>query len=128
MEQRSHFRLARSAQITCREVAYPLESAPEVGVRMVDVSEGGVRLEAPSAFRPGTLLKVSLALPGWQRHTAGFLRYGEETVAKPLVAVGEVVRSTAAGESYEIGVRFLDIWTDHWNAMRLYLEGERNRP
>jgi hypothetical protein len=124
-ERRRHFRLPKEARITCQEITYPLGQAPEVAVQMVDVSEGGVGFDAPLPLEVGTLLQVTLILQGWQRHTSEFLKYDETSLSKPLSAVGRVVRRQAlGGGQYEIGVEFLDIWEDHWRAMRIYLERE----
>lgn len=127
-ERRKHFRLPKEAVTTCQAVTYPLGADPEVEVRMVDVSEGGVGVEGPRAFEVGSPVQVTLRLHGWHRHTSGFLRYDDTAVSKPLTAVGRVVRcrSLAAGE-FEVGIEFVDIWDDHWRAMRLYLERERDR-
>ena len=122
--RRRHARLPRAAQITCQEITYPLGLARETEVTMLDVSEGGVRLESPAAFGPDTLLQVALHLDGWERHTTGFHPLGEDS--KPLTALGRVVRCIeGASGRYELGVVFLDIWADHWRAMKVYLEREQ---
>lgn len=120
--RRNHERLAKAARITCQEITYPLGLNPEAVVEMLDVSEGGVKLRAGEAFEPGALLQVALVLQGWQRHTTGFLRHDEDNFSKPLTAVGRVVRCVPARGAYDVGVQFLDIWDDHWRAMRIYLK------
>ena len=124
-ERRSHIRLPKDVRITCQEITYPLGMAEEVTVQMVDVSEGGVGLESPQPFAPGTVLQVALLLEGWQRYTTGFGRYDDGAVVKPLTAVGRVVRCAACADGYDVGVELVDIWDDHWRAMRTYLERER---
>ena len=125
-DRRTHARLPKEARITCQEISYPLGSTPEVTVQMVDVSEGGVGIETPRAFDSGTVLQIALILDGWQRYTSGFGRYDEGLIPKPLTAVGRVVRCTPKGDGrYDVGVQFVDIWDDHWRAMRVYLEKER---
>jgi hypothetical protein len=95
----------------------------------VDVSEGGVGFQAaPRELVLGSPIQVALLLPGWHRHTSEFLKYDDTSLSQPLTAVGQVTRC-ARGEdgTYEVGVKFLDIWADHWNAMRVFLEKERGR-
>jgi hypothetical protein len=124
-ERRTHFRLPKEAKVTCQEVTYPLGTEPEFLVTMIDVSEGGVQVESGVPVEPGTLLQVSLSLEGWQRHTSSFLKHGEEMSSKPLTALGRVVRSASAGgERHLLGIQFVDIWDDHWGAMRQFLERE----
>ena len=129
-DRRDHERLTKVARITCQEVTYPLGLRPEAAVEMLDVSEGGVKLQSGQAFEPGTLLQVALVLQGWQRHTTGFLRHGEDDYSKPLTAVGRVVRCVPAADgAYDLGIQFLDIWDDHWRAMRIYLRKQiESRP
>lgn len=124
-ERRRHARLARRASITCQEITYPLGLAEETSVTMLDVSEGGVRLTSPIGYAPDTLLQVALHLEGWERHDPGFRQPGQEP--KPLTALGRVVRcSDATDGQWELGVVFVDIWADHWRAMRIYLEREQS--
>ena len=128
-EKRRCFRLPKEARITCQEITYPLGQSPEFEVSMVDVSEGGVGIKgAPQAFEVGIPIQVALLLPGWHRHTSEFLKYDDASVSRPLTAVGRVTRC-AQGEdgTYEVGVEFLDIWEDHWNAMRILMEKEGAR-
>lgn len=125
-ERRRFFRLPKEAKLTCQEITYPLGEVPEFTVQMVDVSEGGVRFEGAEAPTVGTLLQVALILQGWHRHTSEFLKYDDLSISKPLTAIGRVVRCAPGQEGrHEVGVEFLDIWDDHWRAMRLYLEKER---
>jgi hypothetical protein len=127
-ERRAHFRLLKADRITCQEITYPLGQTEQINVKMVNVSEGGVGIEAPVPFEPGTLLQVALLLEGWQRYITGLDREPEGAPPKPLTSVGRVVRCVPAGDGrYSVGIQFVDIWDDHWNAMRLYLEKEREK-
>lgn len=126
-ERREHARLPRSGGITCQTVTYPLGLVPETEVRMLDVSEGGVKLDAPTAFEPGSLLQVALLLEGWHRHAEGLLKRALENPSRPLTALGRVIRcDPGEGGRYRVGVQFLDIWDEHWRAMRRYLEQEQS--
>ena len=128
-EKRRYFRLSKEARVTCQEITYPLGQTPEFEVYMVDVSEGGVGFkDSPQAFEVGIPIQVALLLQGWHRHTSEFLKYDDTSVSRPLTAVGRVTRCAQGGDGkYEVGVEFLDIWEDHWNAMRTLLEKERVR-
>lgn len=128
-ERRRYFRLPKEARITCQEITYPLGQSPEFEVYMVDVSEGGVGFkDSPREFVLGIPIQVALLLQGWHRHTSEFLKYDDTSISRPLTAVGRVTRCAKGDDgNYEVGVEFLDIWEDHWNAMRVYLEKERAR-
>ncbi|MHB8766146.1 MAG: PilZ domain-containing protein [Deferrisomatales bacterium] len=127
-ERRRHARLPKDARITGQEITYPLGQAPELDLQMLDVSEAGARFDSPQPFAPGTLVQVALVLAGWHRHKTGFLKYDDTSVSKPLTALARVVRCLPAeGGVHELGVEFVDIWDDHWRAMRIYLERELSR-
>ncbi len=127
-ERRRHERIPKRARITCQQITYPLGAAPELEAQMVDVSEGGVGLVVERPLDPETPVQVALRLQGWHRHTSEFLKYDETSVSRPLTAIGRVVRARALGDGrHEVGVEFVDIWEDHWRAMRAYLEREKAR-
>lgn len=125
-DRRRHFRLPKEARITCQEITYPLGQEPEMTVQMVDVSEGGVRFDAPEPLEAGALLQVALVMEGWHRHTTGFHKFNELSTSGPLTAIAQVVHCRQLDDGqHEVGVEFLDIWEDHWRAMRVYLEEEK---
>ena len=128
-ERRRYFRLPKEARITCQEITYPLGNAPEFDVYMVDVSEGGVGFkDSPQEFPIGNPIQVALILQGWHRHTSEFMKYDDTSVSRPLTAIGQVMRCRPSDDGkFEVGVEFLDIWEDHWKAMRVQLEQERAR-
>lgn len=124
-ERRRYVRLPKQARISCQEVTYPLGRTPELSVQLLDVGEGGCRLESPQPFEVGTPLQIALVLQGWHRHAPGFLKHGESDLSRPLTALARVVRCEQAADGvHDLGVQFVDIWEDHWKAMRLYLERE----
>ena len=128
LERRRHFRLPKNAQIICQEIAYPLAETPEVIAQMVDVSEGGVRLGIPQPFEAGTLMRIDLKLQGWHLHTSEFLKYDDTVLSRPLTAVARVVRQRPLEDGrHEVGLEFIDIWEDHWKAMREYLKKEKKK-
>ncbi len=127
-ERRRHERIPKRARITCQEITYPLGRAPELEAEMRDVSEGGVRLVLSRTLEPDRPVQVALKLAGWHRHTSEFLKHGEDSVSRPLTAIGRVVRTRPVEEGrVEVGIEFVDIWDDHWKAMRVYLEREKER-
>jgi hypothetical protein len=125
-DRRKYFRLPRAARVTVQKITYPLGSTPEVEVTMMDVSEGGVKLRSTEPFALGDMLQVVLSLPGWYQHTSELFRFNEEHVNKPLTALARVARvETAPDGALELGVAFTNIWEDHWRAMRIYLDRQR---
>jgi len=102
--------------------------APETPVSMLDVSESGVKFDAATPIAVGTTVQLALVLDGWNRHKKSFFRHDEPIPAPPLTALGRVVRCSPSKDGgNEIGVEFVDIWRDHWLAMKSYLEKEKEK-
>jgi len=102
--------------------------APETPVSMLDVSESGVKFDSATPIAVGTTVQLALILEGWNRHKTGFFRQDEPFPAPPLTALGRVVRCSSSKDGgNEIGVEFVDIWRDHWLAMKSYLEKEKEK-
>ena len=89
-----------------------------------NISGGGVLFESDSVLPVGTLLKMKLKIPGWQKHKTEFLEYDRDSSIEPLVALGHVVRveEIEDGKNYEIGVFFECVDDDHRNALIKYIE------
>ncbi|WP_461393560.1 PilZ domain-containing protein [Deferrisoma sp.] len=127
-ERRRHERIPKRATITCQEITYPLGQAPELEAEMLDVSEGGVRLVLGRPLDPERPVQVALRLVGWSKHSSEFLKHDQDSVTRPLTAIGRVARHRPLdGGRHEVGIEFVDIWDDHWQAMRRYLEREKER-
>lgn len=127
-ERRRHFRVPKTASITCQEVSYPMGLAPETPVYMLDVSESGVKFEAATPIAVGAAVQLALVLDGWNCYKTGFSRHDEPVPALPLSALGRVVRCSPSKDGgNEIGVEFVDIWRDHWLAMKSCLEKEKEK-
>lgn len=120
-ERRASPRLARLAGLTVRELSFPVGGRDAVAVEMSDVSEGGLGFHSPVAYPVGTALEATLSLPGWYRRTQALDRFHDDD--RPLTAVASVTRCLPLdGGKYDVGVRFTDIWDDHWRAMRRHME------
>ena len=89
-----------------------------------NISGGGILFESDSVLPVGTLLKMKLKIPGWQRHKTEFLKHDRDSTTEPLVALGHVVRveEMEDGKNYEIGVFFECVDDDHRNALIKYIE------
>lgn len=97
---------------------------PSIPSSLKDISGGGVRFETPQPIEIGTMLKMKLSIPGWDRHKTGFLQTGLQPPLEPLVTLGRVVRVDRAEleGKYDIGVAFECIDEDHRSAVMKHLE------
>ncbi len=89
-----------------------------------NVSGGGVLFESDSVLPVGTLLKMKLKIPGWQKYKTEFLKHDWDSTIEALVALGHVVRveEMEEGKHYEIGVVFECVDDNHRDALINYIE------
>ncbi|RME23050.1 MAG: PilZ domain-containing protein [Deltaproteobacteria bacterium] len=125
-DERRHFdRIERRDKVKVKEYTYP-ERGNYQDARIIDLSAGGLQLECRSHFPPGTVLKIEMNFSGWQRYTAGFLKYFGTAASRPLVVLAEVVRcqSKVPGARYHVGVRFTGIDESHRRALVKFIQVE----
>ena len=123
-ERRKYYRMPVDHLLEFRE--YRLSEGkdnPKMS-NLKNVSGGGVLFESDSVLPVGTLLKMKLKIPGWQKHKTEFLKHDWGSSIEPLVALGYVVRieEMEDGKNYEVGVVFECVDDDHRNALIKYIE------
>lgn len=120
-ERRQYQRIPMGATVAFQELTFAKDANPAQSAYR-DVSAGGLLLSSPREIPLGTLLKLELRVPGWGRHQAHFGPV-QDLDARPLVAVGQVVRVEALDNSqYELGIKFLNMYPDDMTALLKYIE------
>jgi hypothetical protein len=117
-DRRRFERLERRDVIQVKEYTYP-ERGQFKEARIIDISGGGLLLEAKQHFPEKTILKIEMNFTGWQQYTRGFLKYFGSAASRPLVVLADVVRcrSVVAGRKYEVAVTFSGIDESHRDAL-----------
>lgn len=124
-ERRQYRRIPLGASVSFQELRFGLGSeASEAAYR--DVSGGGLLIGSPREVPLGTLLKLQVQVPGWHPD-AGRFSPAKDQPARPLVAVGQVVRLERLDEgAYELGIKFLNVHPDDWAALLAFLDAPQN--
>ncbi|WP_045221811.1 PilZ domain-containing protein [Desulfonatronum thioautotrophicum] len=122
-EKRAHVRLTKPFEVTIRPFVFPLQRQPASEVHSVDISEGGLLVHCAKRFHVGDKLQVTIFIPSLNKHHPGFFKVFESDLDQSLTAVGEVVhtREIVALRDYAVGVKFLDIYEDDWQALRMLI-------
>ncbi|MFP4475450.1 MAG: PilZ domain-containing protein [Desulfatibacillaceae bacterium] len=123
-DNRQFPRIDKDVPINITRVVWPVPRTPEATGQGVNISAGGICLAAPVAYRPGEVLSLEINLPGLVDHKKPHSLFVDASSVPPLTAVGEVVwcRDCGDGASWEIGLRFVDIYEDDRNTLNRYLE------
>jgi hypothetical protein len=126
-ERRKFVRLSEEDLILCELFsAGTLEQQPAVGKFYAftkNVGEGGILFESDMFFDMGTLLKLEIDIPGWEKYKTEFCKGDAPTGSHPLVVLGKVVRvEDIGGHRYDIGVAFTAVDSGHKLALHKYVE------
>ena len=122
-DQRQFHRISEDVIIEAKKIEYPMTEEGQRGVG-VNISAGGICFTSPTAFNPGDLLGLEIRLTGWQRHKRSYATViDDEQALAPLTAVSRVAWCKEQPEQagYEIGVTFVDIYPDDYQALQKYI-------
>ena len=124
-DRRNFTRIIKEVKIEVCEISYPLSKATGEEGRSKNIGEGGICFSLPIPFSPGALLGLKIYLPAWQKYKKSFAQVLDVTQPfEPLSAIGEVIwcNPNTSGTDYEIGVKFVDIYEDDYEALVRYLD------
>jgi len=116
--------ISKEVPIEVQKVSYPLRKESGEMAVAKDIANNGICFEVPSELATKTLLSLKIGLPGWQHHKKNVTAIVDDAAAAaPLTAIAEVVwsKKLSSGKGYSIGVKFLDIYEDDFNALKNYL-------
>ena len=119
-EKRAHVRLSKPFEVRIRPFVFPLQRQPASQVHSVDISAGGFRVHCAKRFAAGDKLQVTIFIPSLNKYHPGFFKVFESDADQSLTAVAEVVhvQEVTPRRDYALGLRFLDIYEDDWQALR----------
>jgi len=116
-------RLPKEVSVEVGELSYPLSASTQEVAISKDISPRGVRFRCTSSYQAGTILTVKVNLLGWQRHKKNLaVILDDSEIGRPLSALAEVVWCRpGADDDYEVGVKFVDISDDDYQALKKML-------
>ncbi len=123
-EKRRFARIPGKIPIEISSLTYPLPLEPDGAGIGKDIGGGGICFILPSEYKPGTICGLKMDLKGWRNYKKTFYIFQGKISEQPLSAIGEIVwcRAMAGRSGYEVGLKFLDIYEDDYQALMKYLE------
>lgn len=119
-ERRNYRRIPLGATVAFQELSFH-GGTPTATTVYKDVSAGGLLVHSPREHALGTLLKLEVRIPGLLR--PNHFGPAPEPDARPLVAVGQVVRLEQLDEGgYELGVKFMNVYPEDQAALLKLIE------
>ncbi len=122
-DKRKDFRLPKNFRVEIREFRFPLARQKSMEVSCGDISAGGMLVQSPQRFEVGTKLQVKIFIPSLNKYHPGFFKVFESDAGQHLQAIAEVVREEMIVPltRYDLGIKFLDVDYDDWNALRTFI-------
>ncbi|QTA89818.1 PilZ domain-containing protein [Desulfonema magnum] len=125
-DHREFPRISKEIPIEVSKISYPLPETPGKSYLSKNISIGGICFSLTIPYEPETVLSLKINIPGWESYKKPFSLFLDVSSDAPLTAIGEVVwcRKLSGGPGYEMGVRFVDIYKDDYQALMKYLEAQ----
>ncbi|MDM8522574.1 PilZ domain-containing protein [Desulfococcaceae bacterium HSG8] len=124
INQREFPRILKEIPIEVARISYPVSEKPEKKCLSKNIGGGGICFTLRTPYEVGALLNLKISIPGWQSYKRPFSLFWDMSSDAPLTAVGEVVWCRKFPGGYDVGIRFLDIYEDDYNALMKYLENQ----
>ncbi|WP_417911984.1 PilZ domain-containing protein [Candidatus Electronema sp. TJ] len=118
-------RLDRQASLMVTRLQYPMTNLEAKPAVTKNLAENGLCFTTEELYEPGTILQLAVELRGWQHYLNNIIAILDAgSASKPLTAIAEVVWAQHFEDegTYDIGVRFKDIYEDDLRAFKKYLE------
>ena len=98
--------IIRCAPFTAKDLLSPVQDNITEGV-LKNISCGGVLFESKVKYDVGSLLRIELALPGWEKFKTEFFREDRMPHSDPLTVLAHVVRLEVLEDGlFDIGACF----------------------
>lgn len=124
-EKRKFVRLSRKYVIQYGEFSFSTQKISRYQGMTENISAGGILIETEEEYSPGTLLKLKIRVPNWEKCKSEFLKFNQTSLSEPFVALGKVVRvKKILPQGYEIGIYFVSVDADHQDALKRYIDGQ----
>lgn len=122
-EKRKDYRLPKNFRVEVREFKFPLARQKTHEIFSVDISAGGLLVECGQNFAKGEKLQVKIFIASLNKYHPGFFKVFESDAGQYLQVIAEVVRSEERVplSRYALGIRFVDVDHDDWNALRKFI-------
>ncbi len=114
-ERREHIRHTKKLSMEYEE--YNIYLSDDIGQdrflrsHTVNISSGGLMFQGIKPFKPGTLLKIKLKVPGYWDRKSKFVKYGHVAKPKEMSILAKVIRSEsmALKRKHRIAVEMVNI-------------------
>ena len=126
-ERRKYVRISEEDLIVCDPFGAGAFQQQQSGEKLYaftkNLGEGGILFESDIFFEMGSMLKLEIDIPGWEKYKSELCKGETMPGSKPFVVLGKVVRvEDIGGGRYDIGVVFIAVDGGQKLALHKYVE------
>ncbi|MDM8553932.1 PilZ domain-containing protein [Desulfococcaceae bacterium HSG7] len=134
-DKRKFPRISRNIDIEISQLTFPLADAVIKKGTSIDIGGNGIRFTSSEPYEPKAILNLKINIIGWEGFKKPFSKFIDLSSDAFLGVVGEVVwcnENVEDGENgengengdYELGIKFLNVYEDDYNALMRYLKAD----
>lgn len=117
-------RIPRGIQVEVKKLEYPISNNFGEKCTSRNIAKKGICFTSANSYQAGEILSLSMKLNGWHRHRKGLsaILNDELSITDVLTVIAEVIwsKESAAVDSYDTGVKFINVYEDDMNALEKY--------
>ena len=119
-------RISRTIEVEVSELTYPFTDAVFNKGDSIDIGSNGIRFHTADQYEPGAMLNLKINITGWESYKKPFSKLIDiSSGISRLTVVAEVVwcHQDRDDKRHELGVKFLNIYEDDYQALMRFLNG-----
>jgi len=121
---RNFTRIPKGIHVEIKKLEYPLSTKFSEKGTTKNIAKRGVCFIAPTQYKSGDILSLSMTLNGWHRHRNGLtaILNDDLSVTDVLTVIAEVIwsKNSTIINGYDIGIKFINIYEDDMIALEKY--------
>ncbi|MDM8544368.1 PilZ domain-containing protein [Desulfococcaceae bacterium HSG9] len=125
-DKRKFPRISRNIDIEISQLTFPLADAVIKKGTSINIGGNGIRFTSSEPYEPKAILNLKINIIGWESFKKPFSKFIDLSSDAFLGVVGEVVwcNENVEDGDYELGIKFLNVYEDDYNALMRYLKAD----
>lgn len=107
--KRKYLRLPRPYRVQARELVFPIAKDPLIDTSCMDISKGGLCVEAQNALPVGTRLHINVHIPLLNKFASTFFKVYENDAEQYFQAIADVAWVKTHGTAHLMGLKFINV-------------------
>ena len=125
-ERRRFVRVSVDYFLECTQLDFTDTTNDKIPASIKNISAGGILFVTHKKYELGTLLRISLSIPGWDQYKTEFYKSAKALFTENLVVLAKVARIEPGKREgqYNVAVEFTGIDDDHQRALLKFIRNQ----